>query len=134
MATKTKKLILLDTNIVIGLLRGEKQESQIVESLGYENTAISTISVLEIYYGMFKSEVKDTKIAPSKFNKLHLDKEICQKAVEIMLAYASNRPMLPDCLIAATSIICNAELYTYNKKDFDYLKGVNLYAPKIFLN
>jgi predicted nucleic acid-binding protein len=86
MATKTKKLILLDTNIVIGLLRGEKQESQIVSSLGYENTAISTISVLEIYYGMFKNEAKDTKIALSKFNKLHLDKEICQKAVEIMLA------------------------------------------------
>jgi predicted nucleic acid-binding protein len=60
MATKTKKLILLDTNIVIGLLRGEKQESQIVASLGYENTAISTISVLEIYYGMFKNEAKDT--------------------------------------------------------------------------
>jgi len=134
MATKTKKLILLDTNIVIGLLRGEKQESQIVASLGYENTAISTISILEIYYGMFKNEAKDTKIALSKFNKLHLDKEICQKAIEIMLAYSSNRPMLPDCLIAATIIVCNAELYTHNKKDFVYIKGVKLYAPKIYVN
>ncbi len=130
MATKSKKIVLLDTNIIIALLRDEKTEKQIVESLGYEQTAICTVSVLEVYYGMFKNEEKDTKIALKKYNKIHLDKEICQKAIEIMLGYSNNRPMLPDCLIAATCIVCNAELYTHNKKDFDYIKGVKLYKPK----
>lgn len=131
MAKKSKKIVLLDTNIIIALLRGEKIESQVIEYLGYEKTAVGTISVLEVYYGMFKNEEKETKIALNKFNKIHLDKEICKKAIEIMLAYSNNRPMLPDCLIAATSIVCNAELYTHNKKDFDYIKGLKLYRPKV---
>lgn len=131
MAKKSKKIVLLDTNIIIALLRGEKKESQVIESLGYEKTAVSTISVLEVYYGMFKNEENETKIALNKFNKIHLDKEICKKAIEIMLSYSNNRPILPDCLIAATSIVCNAELYTHNKKDFDYIKGLKLFRPEV---
>ena len=44
MAKKTKKIVLLDTNIIISLLRGEKTDSQIIAYLGYEKTAISTLS------------------------------------------------------------------------------------------
>ena len=131
MAKKSKKLVLLDTNILIALLRGEiREQKEVNDYLGYEKTAICTVSILEIFYGMFKNEEKATKTGLKLFNKIHLDKEICLKAIEIMLAYPSNRPALPDCLIAATSIVCNAELYTHNKKDFDYIKGVKLYKPR----
>jgi tRNA(fMet)-specific endonuclease VapC len=134
MAKKSKKLVLLDTNILINILRGAEKEIQVVKLLGYEQIAISTISVLEVYYGMFKNEEKETKNAIKKFVKLHLDKEISQKAVEIMLAHSNMRPALPDCLIAATCIVYNAQLFTHNTKDFDYIKGVKLYKPKTINN
>ena len=108
MAKKTSKLVLLDTNILIDLLRGENRELSEVTYLGYGKIAICTVSILEIFYGMFKKEEKETKACLKLFNKLHLDKEISLKAIEIMLAYPNNRPTLPDCLIAATSIVCNA--------------------------
>jgi predicted nucleic acid-binding protein len=34
---------------------------------------------------------------------------------------------VPDCLIAATSIITGYPLLTYNKKDFDFIEGVKFY-------
>ena len=45
MAKKTKKIVLLDTNMIISLLRGEKTDSQVIEYLGYEKIAITTVSV-----------------------------------------------------------------------------------------
>jgi len=32
---------------------------------------------------------------------------------------------VPDCLIAATSIITGYPLLTYNKKDFDFIEGIH---------
>ena len=32
---------------------------------------------------------------------------------------------VPDCLLAATSIITSYPILTYNKKDFDFIEGVN---------
>lgn len=43
---------------------------------------------------------------------------------------SKKRPKLPDCLIAATCLVFNLELYTLNLKDFDYIKGLKLYKPK----
>jgi predicted nucleic acid-binding protein len=34
---------------------------------------------------------------------------------------------VPDCLIAATSIITGYPLLTYNKKDFDFIDGLKFY-------
>ena len=34
---------------------------------------------------------------------------------------------VPDCLIAATSIITGYPLLTYNKKDFDFIEGLVLF-------
>jgi predicted nucleic acid-binding protein len=33
----------------------------------------------------------------------------------------------PDCLIAATALNFSFELFTDNKKDFDFIKGVKFY-------
>ncbi|MGF7141278.1 putative nucleic acid-binding protein [Roseimarinus sediminis] len=50
-------------------------------------------------------------------------------AVQIMLKYISGQKTIsvPDCLIAATSLITGFPLLTYNKKDFDFIDGLKLY-------
>jgi predicted nucleic acid-binding protein len=61
-----------------------------------------------------------------------LNQAISFKAIEIMHKYISGHQTIniPDCLIAATAIITGFPLFTYNKKDFEFMDGVKLYDPK----
>ena len=54
---------------------------------------------------------------------------ITEVAVQLMLKYISGQKIIsvPDCLIAASSIVTGLPLLTYNKKDFDFIEGVKLY-------
>lgn len=131
MAKKSKKLVVIDSGVVFDYLKGnEKVRIEILEKIGIENACVSTITVLETYYGMLKKETKKTKAFFKEVNQLTIDKETCQEAVGLMLSYQSSRIALADCLIAATCIANNAQLYTYNIQDFDYIKGVKLYKVK----
>jgi len=46
-----------------------------------------------------------------------------------MQKYISGQQIItvPDCLIAATSIVTGFPLLTYNKKDFDFITGIEFY-------
>jgi tRNA(fMet)-specific endonuclease VapC len=39
---------------------------------------------------------------------------------------------LPDALIASTALVYNLDLYTTNRKDFDFIEGIKLYNPQTF--
>lgn len=54
---------------------------------------------------------------------------ITDLAVQLMLKYISGQKIIsvPDCLIAASSIVTGLPLLTYNKKDFDFIEGIQLY-------
>ena len=60
-------------------------------------------------------------------------KSISGMAVEIMQKYVNGQQIIsvPDCLIAATSILTGYPLLTYNKKDFDFIEES---APKSWTN
>ena len=40
----------------------------------------------------------------------------------------SHKLKLPDAQIAATAILHNAELFTLNRKDFEYIPNLKLYS------
>ena len=44
-------MILCDTNIIIEILKGNKRTINIIESIGLENIAISSVTVMELYFG-----------------------------------------------------------------------------------
>ena len=46
-----------------------------------------------------------------------------------MQTYVSGQQIIsvPDCLIAATSIITGFPILTYNNKDFDFIEGITFY-------
>jgi len=60
---------------------------------------------------------------------LILNPAISEKAIQIMQKYVTGQQIIsvPDCLIAATSIITGFPLLTYNKKDFDFIEGIQFY-------
>ena len=130
MAKKQVKNVLIDTNIIFELLAENPLFLDEIDIIGHEFLFVSSVSVLETYYGMRKSEERQTKELFKSLNRVYIDKEIGKKAEEIMFQYRGKRPKLPDCLIAATCLVFNLELYTLNLKDFDYIKGLKLYKPK----
>lgn len=120
-------MILLDTNILIEILKGHKATVDTVQGFN-EEIAISSISVMELYYGALnKAEVKKIEKFVSVFTLMHLDSEISMSALQMVRTYAKSHALdIPDSLIAATAIKNNCMLFTYNQKDFKYIKGLKL--------
>lgn len=126
----TKKIILCDTNIFIELFHENARIVQELDFLGFERLAISVVAAGEIYFGMRKREATKTKELVRRFNLYHLDKEISNIFIQLMLGYRDKGLSVPDALVAATALANNVELFTLNRSDFEFLKGVKLYNPK----
>jgi tRNA(fMet)-specific endonuclease VapC len=80
--------------------------------------------------GAYTKDKKESivKIFDSLYG-LPLNPKISSKAIEIMHNYITGQQAIsvPDCLIAATALCSDFQLYTYNKKDFDFIDGINFY-------
>lgn len=129
MAKKSKPIVLLDSGIVFRVFRGEENLMQELEYIGFENLAVSIITVAEMYKGMRKEEYRKTKELLNLLKTYHINKEISKKFFEVLTDY-HNTIEIPDAFIASTALVYNIELYTLNKKDFDYIDGLKLYKPK----
>jgi tRNA(fMet)-specific endonuclease VapC len=127
MAKKQRKIV-LDTNIVFELLKENEKHLNQVDVIDFQSLYVTSITVLETYYGMRVKEERKTKELFNSIRKISPDKEVFKKAEELMFTHRGRRPQLPDCLIAAICLLDNCELYTLNVKDFDYL-GVKIFKP-----
>lgn len=125
-----KKIILCDTNIFIDFFHSDERIIQELDFLGFERLAISVVSVGEIYFGMRKREAVQTRDLVRKFNLMHIDKNISKLFIQFMLGYRDMGIAVPDALIAATTVYNNVELFTHNRKDFDFIEGLKLYNPR----
>ena len=125
-----KRLILCDTGIFFDLFHQDPNVCRELDHLGFSRLLISSVSVAETYYGMKKRETRETRELVKRFSIYHTDKEVSRKFLQLMLAYPDHRMAIPDAFIAATALVANVELFTLNRKDFDYVEGLKLYNPK----
>jgi tRNA(fMet)-specific endonuclease VapC len=125
-----KRLILCDTGVFFELFHQNPEVCRELDHLGFGRLLLSSVSVAEAYYGMKTREIRKTRELVRRFSVYHIDKEISQRFLQLMLAYPNHRVALPDALIAATALVANVELFTLNRKDFDYIEGIRLYKPK----
>ena len=118
-----KKILMLDTNIVIDFLRQKPEVITFIDNYGKENLAISPIVAMEIYQGVLdKTDLDRTRKRLKGFATLDLNNEIISLALQLQLRYIlSHRMGIPDSIIAATALIFNLELRTYNLKDFRFI-------------
>ena len=118
-----KKILMLDTNIVIDFLRQKPEVITFIDNYGKENLAISPIVTMEIYQGVLdKTDLDRTRKRLKGFATLDLNNEIISLALQLQLRYIlSHRMGIPDSIIAATALIFNLELRTYNLKDFRFI-------------
>ena len=120
-------MILLDTNILIEILKDNRKTIEQVQSLN-QTLAISSITVMELYYGARnKTEVNKLEKFVSLFEIIHLNEAISSHATRLVKTYAKSHKLdIPDSLIAATALVSRVALLTYNTKDFKYIKRLEL--------
>ena len=125
-------MILCDTNIIIELLKGNKETIKIVEKIGFNNISISSVTEMELYFGALnKSELNKIKRSLHSLDIIHIDQIISQRAVGLIEQYAKSHYLnIPDSIIAATSLVFGIDLFTYNIKDFKFIKDIRLFNLK----
>ena len=119
--------IVLDTNILIEILKNNKQTIKEVEE--YDIHHISVITAMELFYGAFnKTELQKLKKFLELFNIVPIDESISNIAKDLVYTYAKSHSLdIPDSLIASTALKINLPLLSYNKKDFKFIDNLILY-------
>ena len=121
-------MYLIDTDILIWVLRGNKQYIDLLEDLKDKSAlAISTISIAEIYKNIFPSELVKTESLLDEFDVLDVTSSVAKQAG---LYWQENKKhlinlSLTDCMIAGTAYVHNLTLASLNRKHFP-MKDITL--------
>jgi len=120
-------MILLDTNILIEILKDNPQTQKEIASL-QAPFSISSITAMELIYGARnKQEVQKLQQFIQLFDQIHLNESISNKALQLITDYAKSHMLdIPDALIAASATEYHASLFTYNRKDFRFIPQLTL--------
>lgn len=126
-------MIILDTDIVIWVLRGNKSIVAAIDRLvSKESIGISTITVAEIYKNVFPIEMPDVEDFISHQELFPVSLDIAKTAGLYWNQYHRRLKnlSLTDCLIAATAKIHQAALASMNIKHFP-MDDIKLFNPAI---
>ena len=123
--------LLLDTNIVIYAINKVHYFEQYRRHLDGFVTAISIISVAELYEGAFRAGLgsrthRNIVTGLDQYTILPLDETICRWFGKIRFESRNKPKSVPDALIAATALAYDLPLVTHNAKDFEGIEGLNL--------
>ena len=122
-------MIICDTNILIHAFNGDSRTIEALQSIGYENIALSSVTVMELYQGMAnKQELAQMKKKIKYFDIIQIDTISSKLAISLIEKYRlSNGLAIPDALIAASAIVVQLELFTYNLRDFSFIPDLKLF-------
>ena len=129
-----RKKCLVDTSVIIALLRKNEQAREVLSSMLQDNAFVCDITILEVLAGC--SSVEKRSLAESAlevYGQLTNNGVISSRAIQLMKRYCIRRAeqpplLLPDCLIASYALYYDLELLTFNKKDFAYIHGIKIHS------
>lgn len=123
---------LLDTNICIHYFKGQFGLKDRIENIGFQNFAISEITLAELIYGAEKSQnVEKNLSVVEEFS----DKIEIIPLLGSLRFYGKEKARLKsigkpigdlDLFIASTSVFNNMIMITRNVKEFERIKGIML--------
>lgn len=114
-------MYLIDTDVLIWVLRGNKKYTQFLLKLKDEDVlSISTITIAEIYKNIYPAEMVKTENLINEFQILEINVSIAKQAGLYWQQYAGKftNLSLTDCLIAAAANVADAALVSLNLKHF----------------
>jgi len=112
---------LLDSDVIIWHLRGRKEVTDVLRDLQrFGLPACSALSVLEIQLGVKKGEEEKTDRFLRSLRIFDVNMEIASKAAQLIRRHKTRGVTLdlPDSVIAATCILHELILVTYNTKHY----------------
>ncbi len=130
---ETKKII-CDTDVMIDFFDENKKrhlvtKNIIEEVIGIDNVVISAVTKMEMMVGA--TNKIDLRTINKKLQRFHIaliNDNISIMAFELIEKYyLSHGLVMPDGLIASTAIITDLELFSYNIKDYKFIKGLKLF-------
>lgn len=127
-----KSEVIIDTDILIKIYRGNKEHKRVLQDLS-PNLIISCITQMELLIGCNNKKMQDeVEENLQSYRILLLNAQIISIANEIIKKYSfSHKMSVADNFIAATALFYSLELYTDNKKHFDFIEELTLFSPGI---
>jgi len=120
--------MIMDTDILIWYMRGNKKASKIIED--QQGFFTSVITYLELVQGMRnKNELIELRRAFREWNTkiLYISEEISSKAMlYIERHYLSHSLQLADALIASTALVNGLPILTGNDKHYRMIKELEI--------
>ena len=118
--------ILVDSCIFIDIFRGNRQ---LYQDLLKQKVFLNSIVYMELIQGSRdKIELKRIIKFLKDFKIIPINQKISKKSMELMKTYSiSHGLLIPDALIAATAIIKNLPLWTFNRRDFQFIDHLILF-------
>jgi predicted nucleic acid-binding protein len=122
---------LLDTSILIGILRGQVSARSWVDALALPTRHVSVISSAELLAGCRNQrEQRTVERELNLYNVVWIDESISQAALDFYRRFhLSHGVGFLDCLIAATALQHGLRLATLNLRHFAMLPGVQAECP-----
>lgn len=130
-----KELIICDTNIFINMLNRDKKTIQIINKIGLDYIAMTSITEMELLQGMGnKLELQKMQKTIKQFHIIDFTKEVSSLSVNLISKFSlSHNLQIPDAIIGATAITFNLPLFTYNVKDFKFMPNIRLFDTLSFI-
>lgn len=123
--------LLLDTDILINMLRGNAVARDFIANNLEENELLcSVISVAEIWAGMRSHEELATRRLVDSLKIVDVNRAVAMKAGSYKGTIKSHSLELDDCMIAATAFCAGAVLATGNGKHYP-MKDIHLLVVKM---
>ena len=120
--------ILIDTDVLIWYLRGNKEAYTLIHSL--PNFCISSVTHMELVQGMRnKDELRTLQKTLKQWNvkTIYINEEISAKALFYVEEYFLSHSMqLADALIGATATMYGIKLITANDKHYKIIKELEM--------
>ena len=120
--------MLIDTDVIIWYLRGEKKAVNLIDHM--ESFNLSAVSYMEILHGLRnKTELRAWKafIKARGIQVILIDHDITTKAIYWTEEYGLSHGLrLADSLIAATADVYGKELLTGNTTDYRFIPELTL--------
>jgi tRNA(fMet)-specific endonuclease VapC len=123
---------LLDTNICIHYFKGQFGLSEKIKNIGFQNFAISEITLAELYYGSEKSQYKEQNL---KVIEDFADRITIIPMLNSIRIYGKEKARLKtkgklicdlDLFIGATSIVNEMIMVARNTLEFERFEGIRL--------
>ncbi|MBN1280560.1 MAG: type II toxin-antitoxin system VapC family toxin [Candidatus Thermoplasmatota archaeon] len=124
-------MIILDTDVLIEIFnKGSKKGTDALEKIesSGEEIAITSLSLHEILYGLYKYGKKKTP-SIEKLETIEFSKEDALLSAKIELDAEQKGCMVSriDAMITAIVINRKAQLFTFNKKHFQAIPNISLF-------